>query len=144
MRAIAFILFLLTTGFTMQAQSLSEKDEQAIRDILERQRQCWNKGDIECFMIGYWESDELRFMGKNGVTKGFKATKERYYKSYPDKEAMGQLTFTIISVEKLSRKKALVIGKWELQRTEDQLGGHFSLIWEKKKGEWVVVLDHSS
>ncbi len=129
----------------MQAQnSLAEKDEQAIRDILERQRQCWNKGDIECFMIGYWESDELRFMGKKGITKGFKATKARYYKTYPDKAAMGQLTFTILSVERLSKKKALVIGKWELQRAEDKPEGHFSLIWEKQKGEWVVVLDHSS
>lgn len=144
MRRLLLILFLLTSGLALQAQGLSNSDEQAIRDILERQRQCWNEGDIECFMIGYWESDELRFMGKKGVTKGFKATKERYYKSYPDKAAMGQLTFTILSVEKLSRKKALVIGKWELARTEDDLEGHFSLIWEKQKGEWVVILDHSS
>jgi len=83
MRRLLLILFLLTSGLALQAQGLSNSDEQAIRDILERQRQCWNEGDIECFMIGYWESDELRFMGKKGVTKGFKATKERYYKSYP-------------------------------------------------------------
>lgn len=144
MRFLLLCSMLFVSCFSMQAQDLPANDEKEIREILERQRKCWNKGDIECFMVGYWESDKLRFLGKNGVTKGFEATKARYYKSYPDKQTMGQLTFTILSIEKLSRKKALVVGKWELERSEDNVAGHFSLIWEKIKGEWVIVLDHSS
>jgi len=141
-RAFLLLLFLFTSG--LSAQSLSEKDRTAILNILERQDECWNKGDIECFMIGYWESDQLRFVGKNGITKGFDATKQRYYKSYPDKAAMGKLTFDVLALEKLSRKKALMIGKWHLEREKDELQGHFTLLWEKQKGEWVIVLDHSS
>lgn len=118
--------------------------ETEIRETLARQQACWNKGDIDCFMVGYWESDELRFMGKNGITKGFANTKARYKKSYPDQASMGQLSFDILSVEKIASKKAMVIGKWHLERETENLEGHFSLIWERIKGEWVIVLDHSS
>jgi hypothetical protein len=144
MRLYWILALLFVASVSINAQALPANDEKEIKYILENQRQCWNQGDINCFMIGYWESEALRFLGKNGVTKGFEATKARYFKSYPDKEAMGHLTFTILSLEKLSRKKALVIGKWELDRKEDKLEGHFSLIWKKIKGSWVIVLDHSS
>jgi len=118
--------------------------ETEIRSILSQQQDCWNKGDIDCFMVGYWESDDLRFMGKNGITRGFEATKARYKKSYPDQSAMGTLNFDILSVEKISRNQAILIGKWHLDRETEDLEGHFSLLWKKIEGEWLIVLDHSS
>lgn len=136
--SIITLLFLHSIAF---AQSKAEKE---IRKVLAEQTEAWNKADIQGFMQGYWVSDSLKFIGKNGVTKGWTATLNNYKKSYPDKAAMGTLTFDILTVEKISSKAAFVIGKWKLQREKDVLQGHFTLFWKKIKGKWLIVADHSS
>jgi len=123
---------------------MNNKVEKKIMEIMEKQEKCWNQGDIDCFMEGYWPSEKLRFMGKKGVTYGWKNTLERYKKSYPNKDAMGLLTFDILSLEMLAKDKALMVGKWHLARTEGDLEGHFSLIWQKFDKQWLIVFDHSS
>jgi hypothetical protein len=44
----------------------------------------------------------------------------------------------------LSDKNYFVVGKWHLQRSIGDIGGHFTLLWRKIKGQWVIVADHSS
>lgn len=128
---------------SIYAQRMSA-DESAIRKVMQQQEVAWNAGNLEAFMEGYWPSDSLRFIGSKGLTYGWAATLANYKKSYPDAAAMGQLTFTLISVELLSRKSAFVIGKWQLKREAGDLSGHFTLLWKKLKGQWVIVADHSS
>ena len=57
---------------------------------------------------------------------------------------MGQLAFTILSVEPAGTDQAMVLGLWKLQREKDTPGGAFVLIWKKINGQWVCVLDHTS
>ena len=138
MKIKSFILFFLLYFFSNLTFSqntaktkLHSTDFSVIEKILDMQVKAWNEGNIEKFMEGYWNSDSLSFVGKNGVTKGRKATLERYKKTYPDKATMGKLTFTLISKEKLGPENYLVIGKWDLKREKDSVGGHFSLVWKK-------------
>ena len=105
------------------------------------QQEAWNTGDIDTFMIGYWESDSLQFIGGGGVTSGYEATLERYKKSYPDVASMGHLTFSNRSWTPLGRKTALLIGSWRLN---EDVGGMYSLVWRKIKGKWCIIADHSS
>lgn len=137
-------LMLLLGSQCLSAQSPSAKVKSEILATMARQEACWNQGDLECFMNGYWESDSLKFIGKSGITYGWQATLDRYKRGYPDRAAMGKLTFDILHVEKISGKSVMVVGKWELKREEDTPGGHFSLLWKKINGEWVIVADHSS
>lgn len=95
-------------------------------------------------MQGYWKSDELTFIGSRGVTKGWQKTLDNYKKAYPNQESMGKLTFTVLSMEKISKKSVFVIGKWHLKRKIGNIEGHFSLVWKKIKGKWLIVADHSS
>ena len=48
--------------------SITYENEQdnikAIQAILQNQTAAWNKGDLDAFMVGYWKSDSLVFMGK--------------------------------------------------------------------------------
>ena len=133
-------LFLLLTT-QLFAQS---KNESAIRRLLSNQSAAWNRGDIEGFMQGYWENDSLMFIGKSGVTYGWKNTLNNYKKSYPDTTAMGKLSFTILKVKSLSNKYYQVIGKWQLERSIGNLAGHFTLLIQKIDGRWVIIADHSS
>ena len=138
---ICMILFAATSS---SAQAPKEKDKEAILAIMAAQEACWNKGELECFMKGYWESEDLKFIGKSGITYGYDGTLERYKKSYPDKAAMGTLTFTILHVEAIGKKEMMVVGKYHLKREKDEPQGHFSLIWKKIGKEWVIIADHSS
>lgn len=106
--------------------------------------ECWNSGDLECYMEGYWRSDQLMFVGKKGVTYGWESTLSMYQKSYPSKEKMGFLEMDIKDIYPLSEDYWFVIGQWKLTRSGDTPQGYFSLLFRMIDGEWKVVVDHSS
>ena len=135
---VATFLLLAVNSF---AQS---KDEKAIRNLLATQTDAWNRGDVVSFMNGYWENDSLMFIGKSGVTHGYTNTLNNYKKGYPDTTAMGKLHFNILTVKKLSKKYYFVVGKWHLTRTIGDLMGHYTLLFHKVNGRWVIIADHSS
>ena len=140
MGKVFIIILFVSMSFSGFAQKKSE-----IMEVLNRQQENWNKGDIETFMQDYWKSDELKFIGKNGIVKGWQATLDRYLKSYPDRATMGQLKFDIKEVDFLSKKSAWVLGQWQLTRPEKgDVGGFFTLIFKKIDGKWVIVSDHTS
>jgi ketosteroid isomerase-like protein len=120
------------------------KDEKAIRGVLSAQAEAWNRGSIDEYMKGYWNNDSLLFIGKNGPTYGYTNTLERYKKSYADTVQMGKLRFDILQVKKLSGKHYFVCGKWHLQRKVGDIGGSFTLVFKKIKGQWLIISDHSS
>ena len=137
------LLTILTTLSLLTGYSQS-KDEQTIRSILADQTKYWNQGNIERFMHGYWHSDSLLFVGKNGPKYGFQTTLENYKKSYPDTATMGKLSFEILKVEKLSPDRYFVLGKWMLKRSIGDVSGHYTLLFRKINNQWVIVVDHSS
>lgn len=137
-------LLLAMTFFVMSLSMAQSADEKAIRDAMNEQLNAWNNGDINKFMATYWQNDSLMFIGKNGVTYGWENTKKSYLKSYPNTAAMGKLDFKILEVKKLSVLYFFVVGKWHLTRSMGDDGGHFSLLFKKVKGKWVIVADHSS
>ncbi|MCC6280587.1 MAG: DUF4440 domain-containing protein [Saprospiraceae bacterium] len=138
------ILLLLLFPCSLVQLSAQNAAERSIRTIMAAQELAWNRGDLEAFMDGYWVSDSLRFIGSKGLTYGWQQTLDNYKKGYPDTDAMGKLKFTILSVEQLSKRSAFVIGKWHLTRKAGDLSGHYTLLWKKIKGKWVIVADHSS
>jgi ketosteroid isomerase-like protein len=137
------ILLLAAIAFLLPATA-QQKDEMLIRTMLSEQTAAWNRGNIEGFMKGYWESDSLVFMGKSGMTKGYAATLARYKKGYPDTAHMGQLTSNIISMQRLSANYYFVTGKWHLDRSVGMAEGYYSLLIRLINGYWVIVNDHSS
>ena len=131
-------MLFINTAFTQSS------DELAIKKILNQQSIAWNEGDIEKFMQPYWHSDSLMFIGKSGITYGWKKTLERYKKNYPDAAAIGKLDYTILHIKRLSVLYYSVVGKWHLARTIGDLSGYFTLLFKKIKNTWVIVSDHSS
>lgn len=138
------VLLLLFHGHIFAQAQNTAADEALIRQTIANQEADWNRADIEAFMEGYWKSDSLMFIGSRGITYGWQPTLESYKKGYPDAAAMGTLTFTILSLQILSPESAYVIGKWHLKRINDEVGGHFTLLWKKIDGKWLIIADHTS
>jgi hypothetical protein len=139
-RIFGFVIF----AFLFEACSSVSSIQQEIKSTMNSQQKAWNAGDLVGFMNGYWESDSLRFLGKDGVTLGWKSSLERYQRSYPSREKMGTLRFDDLRIEVLNGKDAYVDGRWNLFRSSDTLSGHFTLLWKRINGRWVIVSDHSS
>lgn len=112
--------------------------------VLKNQEKAWNLGDIDAYMDGYWQSDKIRFVSGNKLRYGWSNILETYKKNYPNKAALGELTFTIKEIKMLSNYAALVVGQWQLLREKDKPNGVFTLLFEKIDDKWVITHDHTS
>jgi ketosteroid isomerase-like protein len=140
MKILATVCFCLIS----LCSAAQDADEQQIRAILDRQVNAWNRGDLRAFMHGYWENDSLMYIGKGGVTYGYASTLQRYIRNYGDTARMGKLSFQLLHVQRLAPDVFFVVGKWSLLRSAGDIGGHYTLVWRKINGSWVIVADHSS
>ena len=112
-----------------------------IRTAMAEQEQAWDQGDIVAFMHYY--SDTICFIGHGSRTCGREAVTANYLKTYPDKAAMGDLSFGIDEVLPAGKYHAWVTGMWKLYRTSDTVGGGFSLLWTKEQAGWRIARDHT-
>ena len=140
MRHLFTLILLWSLNLSAQNQT---DDVTLVINHMKEQESAWNRGDIPGFMEYYWKSDSLRFISSSGITYGWQKTIGKYLKSYPTKEAMGKLTFTIVEAKQLSPTSIYLIGQWSLEK-EKPAGGYFTLLWRKKENRWVIVSDHTS
>src|ERR1700747_3071487 len=118
---------------------------QAIGTVLASQQAAWNRADIPAFLeSGYWNSPELTFAGSDGIVRGYDGLLERYRKQYPDKKTMGKLEFSDLEIRQLGPEAALVLGRWHLERQSDEVGGVFSLVFQRFPEGWRIIHDHTS
>jgi uncharacterized protein (TIGR02246 family) len=153
-RRVILCILLIMLGLTVaspqgRAQSSPDsraKDRAAITQLLSTQQVAWNKGDIDAFMTAYWNSPDLTFSGASGVQRGFDAVRARYKKVYPDQSTMGQLDFSDLEFHFIGSEGALVLGHWHLTRDKDKgdIGGVFSLVWQRFPEGWRIIHDHTS
>lgn len=118
-----------------------ETEAAAITALLQAQDAAWNAGDIEGFMKGYWESDDLRFASGGEVVRGYASTLARYKVRYPGPEGMGVLTTQDYEIDVLSPDAAVAHGRWSVAREGEVLGGLYTLILRKRDGAWMIVSD---
>lgn len=132
----------------------------AIQQVLENQVAAWNRGNLEEFMQGYWNSPDLVFTSGGNVRRGWQATLDQYKKNYSNRELMGTLSFSDLEIHLWGEppggdarqvNAAWVLGRWRLQREKDEPHGIFTLIFRKfppAKGlhtpVWKIVHDHTS
>jgi uncharacterized protein (TIGR02246 family) len=144
-------LVLLAACCTFEQRQLLAKvghardaDAAAIHAVLNAQQAAWNRGDVDAFLNGYWRSPELTFSGSSGVSRGWDGVLSRYKKNYPDRAAMGQLDFSGLEFRFLGPDAALVLGKWHLKREQGDIGGVFTLVWQRFPEGWKIIHDHTS
>lgn len=115
--------------------------EVSIRAVLSAQAASWNRGDLDGFLSGYWRSDDLRFASGGNVARGYDQLVERYRTTYPDRAAMGELSFSDLEIDQISPDAAVVHGAWSLTLEADKPSGLFTLVFRQIGGEWLIVSD---
>tara|TARA_B100000586_G_scaffold55347_1_gene37646 strand:- start:100 stop:570 length:471 start_codon:yes stop_codon:yes gene_type:complete len=141
-RYISLLLFIFNSCAKSPQENASEID--AIKQVLTTQQICWNNGDIEGFMLGYWNSEKFKFSWVNGTEYGWENALEKYKISYPTKESMGEFRFELLDVILTSDTTATLNGKWELIRINDNPKGSFTYIFKKIENNWLIISDYTT
>jgi ketosteroid isomerase-like protein len=143
--AVAVLIGAALVSRTSIAAPPNPADEAAIRAVLDMQTTAWNRGDLDGLMTGYWNSDQVEFLGANGIARGYQAVLERYHHTYPDRKSMGTVSFSDIEIHLTCADAAYVVGKFHLVRETDSPSGVFSLDFRKFSDQgWRIVLDHTT
>jgi len=141
---LGFLASVVETPKLSAASEEHASDRVAITKILDVQQNNWNQGSVDAFLEGYWHSPDLTFSGSGGIARGWDGVLARYKKNYPDRAAMGQLDFSGLEFHFLGTDAALVLGHWHLARAQGDIGGVFSLVWQRFPEGWRIIHDHTS
>lgn len=125
-------------------QEKAQSADVSLRALLTSQAADWNRGDIDAFMRGYWNSPETTFAGTSGISRGWQTVLDHYHKNYPDRATMGHLDFGEIEVTPLGNDAALILGRWHLTRDAGPVGGIFTLVARRFPEGWRIIHDHTS
>ena len=113
--------------------------------LLADQADSWNRGDLDGFMAGYWDSPDLEFVSGTTTTKGYQPVKDRYFKRYKaEGKEMGTLTFSDIRVTVLGEGGAKATGKWKVAMSKESPSGGFALQLRMFDNGWKIVQDTTS
>lgn len=125
----------------LQAQSQQE----AIKAVLDAQTSAWNSADLPAFTATY--APHCTLVGSTIAESSRSEVLAHYKEKYPTRARMGHLTFTELQVNPLDTQHAVAVGRWHLDRSPSAggpVGGVFSLVLEKQKDQWLILLDHTS
>ena len=121
----------------------SAAEVRAITSLLNKSVDDWNRGDLDAFATSYKNSPDILFMGRT-IQHGYAQMLARYKSAYPTPAAMGTLTFTDLSVQRLDAQFATATGNFHLARTAAGGGnanGYFLLVLERTSAGWKIVRD---
>ena len=143
-------LILLAAGILLCGQEASGSDldsRTAIQAVLDKQIQAWNRGDMEGFMAGYWNSPNLVYLSNRTVVRGWQTLLKRYKEIFkkPEGLQMGQLELSEEEIMPLSNDIALVWGTFHIKTTNGKnRGGLYTLVMRKLPEGWLAVYDRTS
>ena len=141
---LPIICSMLMAPFVYAAAEQSSNSVSQIQSVLNAQQDAWNRGDIEAFMNGYARSPSTVFISEDEVRRGWETVRDRYRAKYSDRAKMGTLSFSDIEVTMLSPDAAVVLGRWQLKRGNDEPHGRFTLIFKRLPEGWRIVHDQTS
>jgi beta-aspartyl-peptidase (threonine type) len=127
----------------------SPDPKKAIQAVLDEQVVAWNRGDLEGFMGGYWNSPDFVYLSNKQVVRGWQTMLDRYrqiFKSSGEAQMqMGRLELQDIEITMLGNEAALVWGTFRVVNPDGkQRGGLYTLVMRKFPEGWRTVYDRTS
>ena len=138
---------LMNYGSTRRPERRGRRGAWSVRAVLDRQVADWNKGDLDGFLDGYWNSPKVVFQSGGQRHDGFEAMRDRYRRRYQaEGKAMGRLRFHRSRSSRSGPEAMLAQGRLaadHARRSQDR-AGLFTLILRKFPAGWKIVHDHTS
>ena len=138
---ISFLLGLAPSSLRAETDPAAE-----VVALLTRQAEDWNRGDLEAFTAVY--AEDAVFLAPSGVHQGRAEVLARYKNRYPDRAAMGTLSFEVIET-RVSADASMVTlaARWKLAYPGDgdreDASGLTLLVLQKGADGWKIAQDAS-
>lgn len=143
MKTILPIVTLLFVFSCKTTKPTATEDIAVIRSILEQQQKAWSANDLEGFMSGYWESEELTYFSGGKISKGWQTTLANYKRNYPTTKETGKLNFEIANITQINEDAYWVMGSYFLTREAGDANGTFMIVFKRINGKWKIIGDSS-
>jgi ketosteroid isomerase-like protein len=144
--SMAFVVVRSAQAQELQRLTTASREQLDVVKVLLAQQDAWNRGDIEAFAQSYKDAPDTLVI-THQISHGFAGLVEEYRHDYPNKAAMGTLTFSELEARPLDAQFAVVVGKYHLDRAKKEGGnaeGLFSMVLEKTAKGWKIILDHTT
>ena len=104
----------------------------------------WNRGDVDAYLAGYWDSEQTRWISGGTVIEGRDAIVATVRARYPTPERMGTLELTQLEITVLTAQDALVFGRLRHMLGDVTRPLVFTVHLRRVGGAWLMVTDHTS
>jgi uncharacterized protein (TIGR02246 family) len=109
--------------------------------VLDAQIAAWNRGDLAAFCAVY--AQDAVFATPDGLRRGRDEVLARYRKRYPDKSAMGTLSFETQDV-RAGHDFVSIVARWRLAYPDrPEATGLTLVVLRRTAGGWQLVQDAS-
>ena len=137
---------LLTAAGSASAQSSAADLENTVIALYDQQAARWNEGDLVGFTGAFEKTPDIVFVGRSNV-KGYDAVLANFRHYFPNREAMGHLTYSAVEVQPLDAQFMTSTARFHVQRTAEgggDLDGYFMVVLAKTSEGWKIVRDDST
>jgi uncharacterized protein (TIGR02246 family) len=135
---VSLIAFLALAAATPQA------DRAAIISVIDRIESAWNRGDFRGYMAGF-ENPGVIFVSGGKFQAGWQGTLDHYVRDYGGSpERRGRLHFYNMKVDLLAPDAAMLIGQYRLVRGSRITEGVNTRLFRKRRGKWLITMNHVS
>jgi ketosteroid isomerase-like protein len=117
------------------------REQLDVAKIVLDQEKAWNKGNMEMYLTYYKDAPETEAM-LGGPVRGLANIRNAFHANFPNREAMGALEQSEVSVRELDDKFAIATGKYHLSRPRKSGGdaeGTFAEVFERTPSGWQIV-----
>jgi ketosteroid isomerase-like protein len=147
-KTAAAILLLLAVGTCPTWSKARHVDNtEAVKSVLDRQAEAWNKGDLVAFMTGYLDSPDTSYTSGGVEVWGYDSIHDRYVKKYgTTRSDMGKLSFSNLRIVEINKGSAFCVGQFHLVKAEPtgNADGVFSLVLKQTAAGWKIIHDHTT
>ena len=122
----------------------AEAEKAAIRQVIARMQDAWNRGDFRGYMEGFKNPDVV-FVSRGEFQRDWQGTLDHYVRDYGGSpQNRGTLRFWDIRIEMLAPDAAQLISRYRLEGGGRPQDGINTRLMRKVDGRWVIALNHVS
>lgn len=141
---LTFVAACKPQAHCVPTDAAAETEKEAIRALIGRMEEAWNRGDFRGYMEGFANPDVV-FVSRGQFQKDWQGTLDHYVRDYGSSvETRGTLHFFDIKIEMLGPDAAQLISRYQLDRPQNPQDGINTRLMRKRGDKWVIALNHVS
>jgi len=144
----SLLLCALTAAHAQQPDQLytATKQQLDVTKVVLAQQAAWNTGDLDRYVSFYKDAQDTEAI-LAGPVLGLDAIRKAFHINFPNRDAMGAIENSEVTVRALGDNFALATGKYHLMRNKKAGGdafGTFTQIFEKTAAGWQIIFSENT